>query len=97
MCAFCGAEVMPVSNGSYRNHCPFCLWSKHVDLLPGDRQSSCRGLMEPVELDYRSSKGYLIVHRCIRCGHVRQNRAAVGRVQPDDLDALVALSREGLH
>ena len=50
-CAHCGAGVLPLTNGSYRNHCPFCLWSVHVDdARPGDRLSVCRGLMQPVEL-----------------------------------------------
>ena len=38
-----------VVNGSgYTNHCPRCLWSKHVDVNPGDRQATCQGFMEPV-------------------------------------------------
>ena len=50
LCEQCGRHVLPLSNGSYRNHCPFCLFSKHVDILPGDRASDCGGLMEPVGL-----------------------------------------------
>ncbi|WDF05905.1 RNHCP domain-containing protein [Shouchella hunanensis] len=38
---------MTRANGSYRNHCPFCLYSKHQDIIPGDRASTCGGLMEP--------------------------------------------------
>ena len=39
-CLRCGLEVVPLSNGSYRNHCAECLYSKHVDVVPGDRASS---------------------------------------------------------
>ena len=36
ICAHCGKEVEPLGYTS-RNHCPFCLWSLHVDINPGDR------------------------------------------------------------
>ncbi len=85
-CAQCRADVEPLRNGSYRNHCPRCLWSRHVDERPGDRASRCGAPMEPVDVDYRAAKGFVVVHRCTRCGIVRRNRAA-----PDDVDALVAL------
>ena len=80
---------MPLSeNGGYRHHCPVCLCSLHVDERPGDGASSCRGLMEPVGLDYRSAKGFIVIHRCRRCGVTRPNRAAVDCEQPDSLEAL---------
>ena len=53
-CAHCHAHVQPLTNGSYRNHCPFCLWSRHVDRVPGDRKQHCGGMMEPVGV--RSSR-----------------------------------------
>ena len=37
ICQHCGKEVLPLTDGSYRNHCPFCLYSLHVDITPGDR------------------------------------------------------------
>lgn len=91
-CEHCGQIVLPLTNGSYRNHCPACLWSKHVDIVPGDRASECGALMAPAGLDHRPGKGWLIVHRCVRCGAVRPNRIAADTQQPDDLDAIVALS-----
>ncbi|MCA9370981.1 MAG: RNHCP domain-containing protein [Candidatus Peregrinibacteria bacterium] len=67
-CEHCGANVEPLTTGSYRNHCPKCLYSKHVDDKgPGDRESLCKGMMKPVGLDYRSNKGWMIVHRCMKC------------------------------
>ncbi|MCI0687244.1 MAG: RNHCP domain-containing protein [Sporichthyaceae bacterium] len=81
--------MAPLNNGSYRNHCPVCLYSVHLDVRPGDRAAGCAGLMRPVELSYRSAKGQVLLHRCERCGQVQPNRVAVDCAQPDDLDALV--------
>lgn len=85
--------MAPLTNGSYRNHCPSCLYSKHVDIVPGDRAAACGGLMAPVGLDYRPGKGHVLVHRCMRCGAVRRNRIAVDAEQPDDLDAILRVGR----
>jgi RNHCP domain-containing protein len=83
--------VVPLTNGGYRNHCPVCLYSKHVDIVPGDRESACQGLMPPVGLEHRSGKGLVVVHRCRRCGFERPNRIAADTTQPDDLDTLTRL------
>jgi len=86
VCEHCGAQVEPLGKGSYRNHCPVCLWSKHVDRDgPGDRLSTCGGLMEPVGLDYDGKKGWLVVHRCTRCSKNLPNKAA----SDDNLDKVV--------
>ena len=37
VCSHCGKKVEPLGYTS-RNHCPFCLWSRHVDIFPGDRE-----------------------------------------------------------
>lgn len=92
-CVHCGAEVPPLSNGSYRNHCPHCLHSLHVDVNPGDRASDCGGLLVPEAVEHNSKKGWVIVHRCRRCGAERRNRAALDDPQlPDDFDVLVAVA-----
>ena len=49
-CVHCGSAVPANTDGHYRNHCPYCLWSLHVDELPGDRASECRQPMEPIGL-----------------------------------------------
>lgn len=64
VCENCGANVF--GNG-YTNHCPKCLWSKHVDVNPGDREGRCQGGMKPVSGD-KDGKGYYIIHECTRCG-----------------------------
>ena len=48
-CKVCGRLCTPEKAGSdHRNHCPNCLSSLHVDIEPGDRESDCGGIMEPV-------------------------------------------------
>ena len=81
----------PLDNGSYRNHCPRCLYSPYVDDRPGDRAADCGGHMRPVALRYKPGKGRQVVHRCLRCGVTRVNRVAADTVQPDDPTALSAL------
>ena len=85
----CGARVVPVTNGSYRNHCPFCLWSLHVDNEPGDRASTCRAPMMPVGFRH-SKKGLQLIHECTGCGKRQPNVVARGTAQ-DDFDAVVRL------
>ena len=92
VCAHCGQAVEPLGYTS-RNHCPFCLWSLHVDIHPGDRANPCGGQMRPIRVEPDPRKGYVIVHRCLRCGAVRRNRAAhEARVQPDNLGLLIRLT-----
>ena len=84
VCENCGAEV---KGTGYTNHCPHCLWSKHVDMNPGDRLATCHGLMEPVGLDNRNGS-WAIIHRCTRCHFTRQNQLQEG----DSFDAALRLS-----
>lgn len=87
VCHNCGADVC---GDGYTNHCPVCLWSRHVDINPGDRAEACRGMMEPVGLEMRRGE-YVIIHRCVDCRTRRRNRA-----HPDDSpDALHDLARRG--
>ncbi|GFZ81973.1 RNHCP domain-containing protein [Nesterenkonia alkaliphila] len=88
-CIHCGAQITKHPGGSYRNHCPRCLWSKHVDVLPGDRAADCGGAMEPVGVDHSGKKGYILLHRCTVCQAQDRNRLA----PDDDMDAVIALQR----
>ncbi|GAA4900308.1 RNHCP domain-containing protein [Stackebrandtia albiflava] len=90
-CLHCGARIRPVSNGGYRNHCPFCLCSRHVDDRPGDRAADCGGVMDPIRLRDKPGKGLQIEFRCRVCGTVSVNRIARDTVQPDDLLAILRL------
>jgi hypothetical protein len=84
-CEHCGQEV--VGTG-YTNHCPQCLWSKHVDKNPGDRAEACRGMMEPIRSE-KKGKDFMIVQKCIKCGFERKNTFGAG----DNFDALVKISK----
>ena len=87
ICANCGKEVFPLVYSS-RNHCPVCLCSLHLDVNPGDRASQCGGVMRPVSAEPDSKKGFIITHRCDKCGKTGKNRAAAD----DDTSLLIALT-----
>jgi rubredoxin len=84
-CGNCGASI---TGDGYTNHCARCLWSKHVDIFPGDRASKCNGPMEPTYLRQEGTS-YILTHRCQICGHEKKNKGA----ESDDFEALLALSR----
>ena len=87
ICDNCGKQV-PKLGYSCRNHCPYCLHSKHVDKNPGDRQEQCQGDLKPVRLEIDSKKGYVIIFRCRKCGAIRKNKAA----KDDNMDLMIDLS-----
>lgn len=65
-----------VRGNGYTNHCPSCLWSRHVDVEPGDRAATCEGLMEPISA-LAEGNGVIVVQRCVKCGHTWRNRSAM--------------------
>ncbi|MFH1145556.1 MAG: RNHCP domain-containing protein [bacterium] len=83
-CDHCGQKA--TGNG-YTNHCPKCLWSRHVDVNPGDRQASCVGMMEPIDVIIKKGS-YIIVHQCVDCGAVKRNKASL----EDDRQVIITLS-----
>lgn len=91
ICLHCGREV-PALGKTSRNHCPYCLWSLHVDILPGDRANDCGGLLEPISALPDAKKGYIILHRCQKCGEIRRNKAALEGNVPDDRKLIIALT-----
>ena len=93
ICLNCIKEVAPLTNDSYRNHCPYCLYSLHVDNVIGDRQNSCSGFMKPVGVIYNSKKGYQIVHKCLKCGFVRVNKIAENTQMPDNFELILKLMK----
>ena len=91
-CKNCGFEVMPLGYSS-RNHCPNCLHSLHVDVNPGDRLNDCGGILRPIRALPDAKRGYIIVHKCERCGATVRNKAAhEAKVQPDDTDLIIKLT-----
>jgi hypothetical protein len=83
-CAYCGADI--IGNG-YTNHCPHCLWSCDVDINPGDRASTCGGMMRPVSIE-TSGDEFIITHKCEKCGKTRRQKTC----ENDSIDAIIALS-----
>ena len=91
-CQNCGKEVLPLGQSS-RDHCPFCLCSLHLDVLPGDRAAGCGGVMDAVRTEPDPKKGFIITYRCRKCGAARRCKAAYGvKVQPDDVNLLIKLT-----
>ncbi|MCL5666422.1 MAG: RNHCP domain-containing protein [Patescibacteria group bacterium] len=85
ICENCGFSV---KGTGYTNHCPKCLFSKHVDINPGDRANTCGGLMEPVGLELDHGE-YIIVYECEKCGEIKKNKAD----KNDAFDELLKLAK----
>lgn len=87
-CEKCGTDVQ--GNG-YTDHCPNCLWSKHVDVNPGDRASDCGGQMQPVGVEIKEGE-YKILYRCNRCRFVHNVKA----LPEDNFEEILKLSKQQL-
>lgn len=87
VCENCGKQVEKLVYTS-RDHCPHCLCSKHVDIMPGDRANDCHGLLRPIQVELDSKKGYVIVYKCERCGQLHRNKAA----EDDNTELLIQLT-----
>ena len=88
ICVNCGKEVKPLGYTS-RNHCPYCLHSLHVDIIPGDRKNTCKGVLEPIAVEENSKKGYVIIFKCKKCGEISRNKSA----NDDDFAKLLEVAR----
>lgn len=77
-CGHCGVAVSNDAPGTtHRNHCPSCLWSRHLDRnAPGDRDAKCSGGMEPIAVTVRGKGRWVLIHRCTDCGRLRLNKTA---------------------
>jgi hypothetical protein len=88
-CAYCHNLVSAahtLSSVNNRNHCPYCLWSCHLDLFAaGDRLSACKGQMKPIGLTMKKSRNkyrlgargeLMLIHECVECQCLSINRIA---------------------
>jgi hypothetical protein len=77
-CGNCRLDVSYRAPGTaHRNHCPNCLWSRHLDDdRPGDRAAECGSLMEPIAVTVRGDGEWALVHRCAGCDELHLNRTA---------------------
>lgn len=86
ICENCKEKVEPL-HYSARDHCPNCLYSKHVDILPGDRSNPCQGLLIPIGISkYKDT--YKIVYQCEKCHQLHRNIMA----NDDNMDKIIELS-----
>ncbi len=85
ICEHCGKKV---KGDGFTNHCPNCLYSKHVDINPGDRANACGGLMKPVAVEIKSGD-YILTHKCEICGFEKKNKTA----KDDNFEEILKLSQ----
>ena len=80
LCEYCNKNIQKHSQWSARNHCPYCLYSKHLDKsFPWDRLSECNWLMIPIWMDFKKNKWDMIKHKCIKC-----SKEILNKIAPDD-------------
>ena len=103
-CANCGHIVSSahwLSGVNNRNHCPYCLWSRHLDLYSaGDRLSACKAPMQPIALTSKRSRNkyscgrgeLMLVHLCTDCRDISINRIAAD----DDAGTLLDVFNDSL-
>ncbi len=103
-CARCRRPVSAaraLSGVGNRNHCPYCLCSRHMDWRePGDRLSACKQAMPAVALALKHSANkyargggeLMLLHLCPDCGRVSANRIAAD----DDPQAILAVFERSL-
>lgn len=86
VCENCKRNVTKL-NYTARDHCPYCLYSKHVDINPGDRLNTCMGMLVPIDIE--KFKGtYKIIYKCEKCGMIHKNIAA----NDDNMNKIIELS-----
>ena len=88
ICENCGKNVSKL-NYTARDHCPYCLCSKHVDINPGDRLNDCLGILKPIAIE-KFKDSYKIVYKCSKCNKIHKNIMA----NDDDMDLIIKLSNE---
>ena len=104
-CLHCGSYVSSaqfLAGVGNRNHCPYCLWSRHLDLLEaGDRLAACKAPMRPLGLTLKRSRNkyaslasgeLMLVHQCTDCQHLSINRIAADDI-PETIIEVFQASR----
>jgi len=86
-CIMCNKEVNPLKYTA-RDHCPYCIYSMHVDINPGDRENNCKGLLKPVSIE-KFKHTYKIIYKCEKCKLKIKNIVA----NDDDINIIIELSK----
>ena len=87
VCEKCGKKIKKLGYTA-RDHCPYCLYSKHVDINPGDRNNSCKGMLEPVGIE-KFKDSFKIIYLCEKCHKTQKNIMA----KDDDMNKINELSK----
>ncbi len=74
-CELCGHKNPP-ANKTCRDHCRNCLYSKHVDINPGDRAETCHGILRPLKFEIKGAEIKQIIFQCEKCQKIRKNKPA---------------------
>ena len=94
-CAHCHVIVSSahlLSGVQNRNHCPYCLWSCHLDLFAaGDRLSACKTPMRPIGLTmkrgrnkYQQPQPLPLLFVVLPLGFICRGRSSVGMQGADE-------------
>lgn len=87
ICENCNKHVSKLGYTS-RDHCPHCLYSKHVDIMPGDRSNNCKGLLKPIGIE-KFKDTFKIIYKCEKCNQMHRNIMA----KDDNMDYIIELSK----
>ena len=88
ICENCGMKITKLGYTA-RDHCNYCLYSKHVDINPGDRLNDCKGLLKPIEIE-KFKDTYKIIYKCEKCGQLHKNIMA----NDDNMDKIIEISKK---
>lgn len=86
ICENCHKSITKL-NYTARDHCNYCLYSKHVDINPGDRQNNCQGMLIPIDIE-KFKDTYKIIYQCQKCGKQHKNIMA----NDDNMEEIIKLS-----
>ena len=86
ICENCGKKVTKLGYTA-RDHCPYCLYSKHVDINPGDRLNKCTGLLKPIGIE-KFKDTFKIIYKCEKCNKIHKNIIE----RDDNMDLIIELS-----
>ena len=86
ICEHC-KKFVEKANYTARDHCPHCLYSKHVDINPGDRKNTCKGMLEPIGIE-KFKNTYKILYKCEKCGMSHKNIM----LNDDSMDKIIEIS-----
>lgn len=85
-CEVCGKTISKL-NYTARDHCPYCLCSKHLDIQPGDRMADCHGILKPIGIEKFKTDYFKIIYKCDKCGMVKKNITAID----DNMDKIIEI------